>query len=183
MAELTPTSRPSMEISAPPELPGLMAASVWMKKLRSETPTWVRASAETMPLVTVCPTPKGLPMARTRSPTSSSSESRNSRYGNGSPPSSMRTTARSVFSSVPTTEASNSRRSARTTVISSAPSITWWLVIMVPLESTMTPEPSEFWTRLRSGPAPKPKPSPKKRRKKGSLNSGENCRVRTTLRV
>ena len=37
--------------------------------LESVTPTWVRASAETMPDVTVWPTPKGLPMARTRSPT------------------------------------------------------------------------------------------------------------------
>ena len=31
MAVLMPTSRPSMSTSAPPELPGLMAASVWMK--------------------------------------------------------------------------------------------------------------------------------------------------------
>ncbi len=38
-------------------------------------PTWVRASADTMPLVTVWPTPNGLPMASTRSPTSRSSES------------------------------------------------------------------------------------------------------------
>jgi hypothetical protein len=58
-----------------------IAASVWMKKLKSVMPTWVRASAETMPLVTVWPTPKGLPMASTRSPTSTSSESRISRLG------------------------------------------------------------------------------------------------------
>ena len=31
MAVLMPTRRPSMSISAPPELPGLMEASVWMK--------------------------------------------------------------------------------------------------------------------------------------------------------
>ena len=31
IAVLTPISRPSMSTSAPPELPGLMAASVWMK--------------------------------------------------------------------------------------------------------------------------------------------------------
>ena len=31
IAVLMPTSRPSMSTSAPPELPGLMAASVWMK--------------------------------------------------------------------------------------------------------------------------------------------------------
>ena len=33
MAVLMPISRPSMSTSAPPELPGLMAASVWMKVL------------------------------------------------------------------------------------------------------------------------------------------------------
>jgi hypothetical protein len=31
IAVFTPTSRPSMSTSAPPELPGLIAASVWMK--------------------------------------------------------------------------------------------------------------------------------------------------------
>ena len=33
IAVLMPTSSPAMLTSAPPELPGLMAASVWMKKL------------------------------------------------------------------------------------------------------------------------------------------------------
>ena len=36
--------------------------------------TWVRASAETMPMVTVWPTPKGSPIASTRSPTCTASE-------------------------------------------------------------------------------------------------------------
>jgi hypothetical protein len=31
MAVLMPTSRPERSTNAPPELPGLMAASVWMK--------------------------------------------------------------------------------------------------------------------------------------------------------
>jgi hypothetical protein len=31
IAVLMPTSRPAMSTRAPPELPGLMAASVWMK--------------------------------------------------------------------------------------------------------------------------------------------------------
>ena len=39
IAVLMPTSWPVMLISAPPELPGLIAASVWMKKPKSETPT------------------------------------------------------------------------------------------------------------------------------------------------
>ena len=44
-------------------------------------PTWVRASADTMPWVTVWPTPNGLPMASTRSPTCSASESPKSTGG------------------------------------------------------------------------------------------------------
>ena len=59
-----------MSTSAPPEFPGLMEASVWIKLPTSVMPTPVRASAETMPMVVVCPTPKGLPIASTRSPTS-----------------------------------------------------------------------------------------------------------------
>src|SRR5690606_2183101 len=56
-------------------------------------PTWVRATAETMPMVTVWPTPNGLPMASTRSPTSSSSESRSARVGSGAPGASIRSSA------------------------------------------------------------------------------------------
>ena len=44
-------------------------------------PTCVRASAETMPCVTVCPTPNGLPIASTTSPTCSSSELAKSSVG------------------------------------------------------------------------------------------------------
>ena len=69
IAVLMPTTFPSRSTSGPPELPGLIAASVWMKKPKSLMPRLVRATAETMPLVTVCPTPKGSPTASTRSPT------------------------------------------------------------------------------------------------------------------
>jgi hypothetical protein len=133
----------------------------------------VRASAETMPLVTVCPTPKGLPMARTRSPTSSSSDSRSSRKGSWSPFTSILSTARSVRSSRRSTSASNSRRSARTTVTSSASLMTWLLVTTTPSGATRTPEPSEFCTR--SCGRPKGIASPKKRRNKGSLRSAEGA--------
>jgi hypothetical protein len=60
IAVLMPVSRPCMSTSAPPELPGLIAASVWMKDCASPTPTCVRASAEMMPCVTVWPTPNGI---------------------------------------------------------------------------------------------------------------------------
>ncbi len=52
---LMPTSLPSMSTSAPPELPGLMAASVWMNTCVSDCAISVRVSAEMMPLVTVWP--------------------------------------------------------------------------------------------------------------------------------
>ncbi|MNR04181.1 hypothetical protein D3C85_1201190 [compost metagenome] len=53
MAVLMPIRSPSMSTRAPPELPGLMAASVWMKEPESEIPVSVRFSAEMIPVVTV----------------------------------------------------------------------------------------------------------------------------------
>ena len=62
--------------SGPPELPLLMAASVWMKL--SYGPCWMsRPRAQTMPAVTVPPRPNGLPIASTQSPTRERSESPN----------------------------------------------------------------------------------------------------------
>ncbi len=68
MAELMPTSRPRRSTSAPPELPGLMDASVWMKLPNSERPVCVRPTAEMIPRVTVCRSANGLPTASTLSP-------------------------------------------------------------------------------------------------------------------
>mmetsp|Transcript_11136 Transcript_11136/g.23777 ORF Transcript_11136/g.23777 Transcript_11136/m.23777 type:complete len:255 (+) Transcript_11136:35-799(+) len=55
MAVLTPTSLPRESRSGPPELPGLMAASVWMQFLiaRPLAATTSRPSAETTPCVSV----------------------------------------------------------------------------------------------------------------------------------
>lgn len=128
MAVLTPCRLPLTSISAPPELPGLMAASVWMKFSKLLMPSWLRPSAETMPLVTVWPTPKGLPMASTWSPTWSSSELPSTIAGSLSI--SILSTARSVSGSVPITLARVWRLSLRVTSISSAPSTTWLLVRM-----------------------------------------------------
>ena len=70
---LTPTTSPAALSSGPPELPWLMAASVWieleMVKLFGEVIS--RFSALTMPLVSVPSSPKGLPSATTLSPTDS----------------------------------------------------------------------------------------------------------------
>ena len=70
-----PTSRPSMSSSAPPELPGLMDASVWTKSKSVRSPALkFRCTAETTPVVTVCERPNGLPIAMTVSPVRRSSE-------------------------------------------------------------------------------------------------------------
>ena len=74
IALLRPTSLPLASTSAPPELPKLMAASVWMKFSNVVTPSWPRPVALTMPWVTVWPSPSGLPIASTGSPTRSRSE-------------------------------------------------------------------------------------------------------------
>jgi hypothetical protein len=75
MPVLMPTSSPRVLINAPPELPGLIAASVWMKSSYSEKPTFDRPVALMMPAVTVRLNWNGLPMARTHSPTCSLLES------------------------------------------------------------------------------------------------------------
>ena len=69
-AVLTPTTCEVLVTSGPPELPGLSAASVWIRfssrrtvRARSERP-----SALTTPAVTVCWKPNGLPIAITSWP-------------------------------------------------------------------------------------------------------------------
>ena len=83
-AVLMPMTSPFASTSAPPELPGLMAASVWMR-LRSErccpvphasSTTTSRPRALTTPLVTlVVKVPRGLPMASDSWPGLSADES------------------------------------------------------------------------------------------------------------
>ena len=53
-AVLMPTTAPEASASGPPELPGLMAASVWIRLLiRVPLSTWMsRPLPDTMPLVT-----------------------------------------------------------------------------------------------------------------------------------
>ena len=65
IALLTPISRPALSSSGPPELPGLMAASVWITPTTSRKLAVgsSRSSALTRPLVSVRCRPKGLPMA------------------------------------------------------------------------------------------------------------------------
>ena len=123
MAVLMPIRLPAASINAPPEFPGLIAASVWMKFSKVLMPSPVRPSAETMPLVTLWLKPNGLPIASTTSPTRRLSEEPNVMAGSLS--ASTRSTARSVSGSLPTTFARSFFPSASVTSISSAASTTW----------------------------------------------------------
>ena len=164
--ELIPISSPAELSRAPPELPGLMAASVWMKDSIPfwEAPTW-RALALMIPAVTVDVRLNGFPMASTHSPTFSASESPMMIAGRSV--ASILISARSVVASSPMTLALYSRLSLRVTIISSAPSTTWLFVTIYPSSEIMTPEPApcllgvwiwRFWLP----PLPLPKKSPKK---------------------
>ena len=66
-----PITLPSAPISGPPELPGLIEASVW---IAPSILNWVsesieRSVAETIPTESDCSSPNGLPIAATGAPT------------------------------------------------------------------------------------------------------------------
>ena len=71
ICELMPITAPAALISGPPELPGLIAASVWITWSIEKplSPLIWRWSAETTPVVSVRSSPNGLPIATTGSPT------------------------------------------------------------------------------------------------------------------
>ena len=87
-----------------------------------------RPTALTMPMVTVCPTMNGSPIASTTSPTRACSEWPN--VIGVSPLAATRTTARSVSGSVPTILPASVRPSCSVTWMSLTPSTTWSLVRM-----------------------------------------------------
>ena len=101
MAVLIPITAPAAFRSGPPLLPGLIAASVWIRLWSVPPSVWIwRPTADTMPLVTLFEkVPSGLPIATTSSPTLSASESPS--VAAGSPVASIFTIARSVRVSMP----------------------------------------------------------------------------------
>ena len=105
IAVLTPITSPREFSSGPPELPGLSAASVWITSgiSRPVLARMLRPSALTMPAVTVCSKPSGLPMAMAISPRLTPAE-RPKRRLRSAPLDrpSMCSTARSVSGSSPT---------------------------------------------------------------------------------
>jgi hypothetical protein len=104
MAVVTPISRPAESRSGPPELPGLIAASVWITPRigRCVTDSISRFNALMMPVVSVWSSPKGLPMAKTFCPTCRSLLDPRAMGFNFSVGASMRSTAISRSGKTPT---------------------------------------------------------------------------------
>ena len=117
-AVLMPTTAPEASASGPPELPGLMAASVWIRFVIRVAPlstAMSRPLPETMPLVTENEyMPSGLPTAITSWPTLSPSLLPIG--ATGRPVWSTFTIARSVSVSIPYTVPGNWRPSLSSTV-------------------------------------------------------------------
>ena len=157
IAVLTPTTRPRRSARAPPELPGLSAASVWMtfSTTRIVEPARAgsdRSSALTTPAVTEPARPIGLPTATTSSPTRSRSASPSSAAVRPSPR--TRTRPRSERPSVPVTSKGSSRPSLRVAMPDLALPRTWADVSTKPSGVMTTPEPAP----PESPPRPPPRP-------------------------
>ena len=148
IAVFTPTWRPAQVTSGPPELPGLMAASVWIAPARTVVPPpalgtgmW-RFNALTIPLVTVPDSPSGAPRATTGCPTTRTS--RRARVSTGRPVRSTFNRARSVIGSVPIRVAGSRSPSLNSTSIVpelTASAITWSLVSTRPSAEMIEPLP------------------------------------------
>ncbi len=146
ICELMPITRPAASMSGPPELPGLMAASVWMT-LSIWNPLgafiW-RWSAETIPAVAVRSRANGLPIATTGSPTRTLEESPKATGWSWSAGRSTLRRAMSVDSSLPTTCAGTAEELSALpswTVTLLEPFTTWALVRTCPCLSMTKPEP------------------------------------------
>ena len=101
----------------------MIGASVWMKSSKLPSPSPVaRPLALTIPIVTVCPIPSGLPTASTTSPTRTVSESPGASVGRFA--ASIFSTARSLGGSDPTTFAASVRPSPRSTLTADASATT-----------------------------------------------------------
>ena len=118
--EFTPITFPSKSNNGPPELPLFIDASVCMKS--SYLPPSILPLAETIPAVTVPPSPCGLPIAITQLPTFAVSESPNSK--NGRLFASTFKSAKSVSASEAINSASNFNPSVKVTCMSEAFSTT-----------------------------------------------------------
>ena len=127
-----------MSSSAPPELPWLIAASVWIESsiVKPFGAVCCRCRALTMPHVTVFWSPNGLPIAIAPSPTWTPLGVRErERVELRRRGAHAASTARSVEASLPTSVPLAVEPSAKRTVIAVAPSTTCWSVTMSPFMS------------------------------------------------
>ena len=154
--ELMPITRPAASSSGPPELPGLIGASVCSTLLIVKplgAVIW-RCRAEITPVVSVRSRSKGLPIAYTGSPTWTPAESPSISGFSARPSGCTRSTARSLEGSLPTTLALTVFPFSRLTVTLMAFSTTCQLVRIVPRRSITIPEPVAT-PRLCVSPPPK----------------------------
>ncbi|MPN41949.1 hypothetical protein SDC9_189504 [bioreactor metagenome] len=140
-----PITRPAESASAPPELPGLSEASVWITSSISRIPLGVRTGSDrprplTTPAVTLPASPSGLPTATTRDPIRRSSTSR--KTGGSISSRSARSRARSASGSRPTTSTWELLPSAKNASPAGACPTTWALVSRCPSPVRTTAEPS-----------------------------------------
>ncbi len=157
---LTPTTSPFKLKSGPPELPGLMAASVWIISavLKAPPPSGatcagcVLPSPEIMPRVMVPFNPKGLPMATTDCPTKREFESPIGKGWIWSAGASTLITAISASASVPITVPCALKPEAKSTSTTLAPSTTWLLVTTWPSLSNTKPDPRPVSVRMATTP-------------------------------
>src|SRR5512132_2238525 len=145
MRVLMPITAPQRSTSGPPELPGLIGASVWIIG-SSEMPGSSRFIPLTIPRVIVWSSPIGLPIATTSSPTFTPAESPRRADGSGFPVS-ARSRAMSSTGSRPTTRAGTRTPESSVTDSDAAPSTTWALVSTCPSLSMITPEPTTVSNR------------------------------------
>jgi hypothetical protein len=143
IAEFTPMTRPVASMSGPPELPGLIAASVWITSSIAKPlgASMRRCRADTTPVVSVRSRPNGLPIATVGSPTSTSRLLPRASGRSPSPSGSTLSTARSLETSWPRTRAVTVRSSENRTLTRSAFWMTWAFVRMLPSRSSTKPVP------------------------------------------
>src|SRR4051812_40054614 len=144
-AVLMPTTRQEESASAPPELPGLSAASVWMTSSTTRAVRPSRVGSErprplTTPAVTDPARPSGLPTATTSWPTRSAPAS--PRTAGSGVAVRARTTARSERGSAPTTSTVVSVPSPKTATPRAARATTCALVSSRPSPVKTTAEPA-----------------------------------------
>src|SRR5437879_2770366 len=149
-----PTTSEARSTSAPPELPGLIGALVWIASGSVAPPgpsLTTRPRALTMPEVTLPSRPSGLPMARTVAPGSSFDESPN--FAGWRPAPFTRMTARSSGGNEPTRVPSSCLPDDVVTTKLVADPMTCALVTMLPLVSYTSPEPrpSAVWMSTTDG--------------------------------